>query len=382
MNQTKEDATVMIVLRKLRDIRREGGNWKQIDLTKIRKEAELYVLEHAPEENEIIEKNILEVDKKKKLLKDSQKKVKDHFEEEREKERERRRKEREMNEFRQMEAEWEEREKRKERDRSQEQDSQKSREEQDKEFKSAEHRFERERWIKKMKEIQRERRQDEQESEKETREQQKAIQFLEQLNQDDDPAPKNDEVLKPSNIDVSALSGTKITLASKSEKSKMNKQEAPKPSLFQESPEEDSDSQFAKKKRKLIPLEDSLFKEKEQQQASLKAKELIKTIPSDKKELFLFPINWETIESHAIIQNKIEPWLFQKIASIIGEEDKEIVSFVVDLLHEHPTANKLKEEMSTLLEEETDDFVLRIWRMLVFEFLCAREGIVLDTNGK
>ena len=217
-NEKKEDAIVFHVIKKLRELYKEGSYWKQVDVAQLRNNAAEQMSSNIQEESALIEKEI-EEEKQRRLRYQAEleNKNKEHFDEEREKERERRRKEREEREFRDREAEWEERERRKEKERQYEQEKAKlTRAEQDLEFKSVEAYFSRDRWQKKMRDIQRERKMDEEQSlkerERELQKQKEALDFLQKLNAAEEVATNPPEKSQASTVDVSTLSGTKISL--------------------------------------------------------------------------------------------------------------------------------------------------------------------------
>lgn len=52
----------------------------------------------------------------------------------------------------------------------------------------------------------------------------------------------------------------------------------------------------------------------------------------DREELFAFPINWQIVESHNIIQSKMRPWIVKKIIEYLGEEEKTLTEFILTKL--------------------------------------------------
>lgn len=56
------------------------------------------------------------------------------------------------------------------------------------------------------------------------------------------------------------------------------------------------------------------------------------TSRQDREELFAFPINWQIVESHGIIQSKMRPWIVKKIIEYLGEEEKTLTEFILTKL--------------------------------------------------
>ncbi len=52
----------------------------------------------------------------------------------------------------------------------------------------------------------------------------------------------------------------------------------------------------------------------------------------DREELFAFEINWQTVETHNIIQSKMRPWIVKKIIEYLGEEEKTLTEFILTKL--------------------------------------------------
>jgi len=146
------------------------------------------------------------------------------------------------------------------------------------------------------------------------------------------------------------------------------------------------DDENKDKKKKLIPLEyteaelkarDPNYKtaaERAEEAAAEKAKrvkakvaELVKTIPSGKDELFGVAVDWEMVKKANLIPEKLHPWVTKKIAEFLGEEEASMIQFVIGMLDSCTAAAEMIPKLAVILEDDAESFVIKMWRMLVFE---------------
>ena len=98
---------------------------------------------------------------------------------------------------------------------------------------------------------------------------------------------------------------------------------------------------------------------------------LIDKIPQDKQELFKYPIKWDVVKETKIVQNKMRPWVAKKMVEFLGEEEGTLVDFVCEKLPVlKPT--ELISQLQVVLEEESEVFVVKLYRMLIFEMIRAQ----------
>ena len=56
----------------------------------------------------------------------------------------------------------------------------------------------------------------------------------------------------------------------------------------------------------------------------------------------------------------------------LGEEEVELVDFIVGKMHAQASAAVILEELAKVLDDEADVFIVKLWRMLLFEILRAK----------
>lgn len=106
----------------------------------------------------------------------------------------------------------------------------------------------------------------------------------------------------------------------------------------------------------------------------LDAKQLIDTIPKTKDELFSYAINWGTYDKNGL-HERMRPWISKKITEFLGEEERTLVDYIVSSTQEHVTADEMLDRLQSILDDEAEMFVLKMWRMLIFEIKKLDTGL-------
>lgn len=106
----------------------------------------------------------------------------------------------------------------------------------------------------------------------------------------------------------------------------------------------------------------------------LDAKQLIDMIPRTKEELFAYEINWAIYDKHDL-HERMRPWISKKIIEFLGEEESTLVDYIVSCTKDHVQAEKMLELLQSILDVEAEMFVLKMWRMLIFEIKKVESGL-------
>ncbi|XWS68988.1 hypothetical protein CRYUN_Cryun04dG0141000 [Craigia yunnanensis] len=91
----------------------------------------------------------------------------------------------------------------------------------------------------------------------------------------------------------------------------------------------------------------------------LDAKQLIDMIPKTKEELFSYEVNWD----------------------VYDQEEKTLVDYIVSSTQEHVKASHMLVLLKPILDEEAEMFVLKMWRMLIFEIKKVETGLALRSRA-
>ena len=105
-------------------------------------------------------------------------------------------------------------------------------------------------------------------------------------------------------------------------------------------------------------------------------KQLYDKIPTKKSELFKYPINWEIINENAIIEKKLRPWVEKRIMDYLGSEEEAVINLIVKKVKKKCPPQEIEDKMETVLKNEAEDFVMKMWKILVFEQLKVTHGLI------
>lgn len=114
----------------------------------------------------------------------------------------------------------------------------------------------------------------------------------------------------------------------------------------------------------------------------LDAKQLIDMIPKTKEELFAYDINWAIYDKHEL-HERMRPWISKKITEFLGEEEASasLVDYIVSSTKHHVQASQMLELLQSILDDEAEMFVLKMWRMLIFEIKKVETGLSLKPRA-
>ncbi|KAL6969471.1 hypothetical protein U1Q18_029183 [Sarracenia purpurea var. burkii] len=115
-------------------------------------------------------------------------------------------------------------------------------------------------------------------------------------------------------------------------------------------------------------------------QKLLDAKQLIDLIPKTKEELFSYEINWAVYDKNEL-HDRMRPWISKKITEFLGEEETTLVDYIVSSTREHVKASEMLERLQSILDDEAEMFVLKMWRMLIFEIKKIETGLALRSKS-
>lgn len=86
------------------------------------------------------------------------------------------------------------------------------------------------------------------------------------------------------------------------------------------------------------------------------------------------------IEKHQV-HERMRPWISKKIMEFLGEEEATLVDFIVSNTQQHVQASQMLELLQSILDEEAEMFVLKMWRMLIFEIKRVEAGVPVKSKA-
>ncbi len=136
--------------------------------------------------------------------------------------------------------------------------------------------------------------------------------------------------------------------------------------------QDDDDSSTSKKKKlplpSLAPAVDKPRKEdhKSQEDRRKHVKSLIEKIPTDKKALFEYKIDWDMVDGQ-LMERRIRPWVNKKITEYIGEPEPTLTDFICSKVLAGSAPGAVLDDVQMVLDEEAEVFVVKMWRLLIYE---------------
>ena len=103
-------------------------------------------------------------------------------------------------------------------------------------------------------------------------------------------------------------------------------------------------------------------------------KHIYEKIPTKKTELFKFPINWEIIEKNNILEKRLRPWIVKKIKEYLGTDEENVINLIMKKVKKKSPPQEIEDKMETVLQDEAEDFVVKMWKILAFEQLKIESG--------
>lgn len=135
--------------------------------------------------------------------------------------------------------------------------------------------------------------------------------------------------------------------------------------------QDDDDTALSKKKKMapLPPMSTTTGSEKKKTSSEEKRKHiksLIDKIPTDKKQLFEYEIDWDLLDNQ-LMEKRIRPWVNKKIAEYIGEPEPTLTDFICSKVLAGSSPRSVLDDVQMVLDEEAEVFVVKMWRLLIYE---------------
>lgn len=123
--------------------------------------------------------------------------------------------------------------------------------------------------------------------------------------------------------------------------------------------------------KKLVPIQYS--KEEMVPGRSKSSKQAIKTsimakIPKSIHELEKYKVKWEYFDvAGKSVHNKILGWIGKKISEMMGENESSFCDFIFQELMSHRSPHELIQNLSEVLDEDTENFVIKLFGVVIYE---------------
>lgn len=136
--------------------------------------------------------------------------------------------------------------------------------------------------------------------------------------------------------------------------------------------EEKKDKEKADKEKKKNSDGDKENKSSEEKRKHIKS--LIDKIPTQKEQLFQYKLDASQIDN-TLMEKKIRPWINKKIIEYIGEPEPTLVDFICSKVLAGSAPQGVLDDVQMVLDEEAEVFVVKMWRLLIYELEAKRAGL-------
>ncbi|VDL86287.1 unnamed protein product [Nippostrongylus brasiliensis] len=110
-------------------------------------------------------------------------------------------------------------------------------------------------------------------------------------------------------------------------------------------------------------------------------KDLINNIPTTKEELFAHTIDWRYVD-RTLIEQRVRPWVAKKILEFLGEEEVALVNFVCEKVASKTSPDRILSDIAMILDEDAEVFVVKMWRLLIYESEAKKLGLVVPRSNQ
>ncbi|GBF89651.1 hypothetical protein Rsub_02369 [Raphidocelis subcapitata] len=92
---------------------------------------------------------------------------------------------------------------------------------------------------------------------------------------------------------------------------------------------------------------------------------VMSSIPATRDGIIAYPIKWAHYTPAAA--QKVTAWVGKKVTEMLGAEEPDFVDFIMELLATHSAPEEVEKEAGEVLDEEAAPFVLKLYRVVIYE---------------
>ena len=97
-------------------------------------------------------------------------------------------------------------------------------------------------------------------------------------------------------------------------------------------------------------------------------------IPASRSRLFDFRIEWKYL-TRPLLEGRIKQWVTKKIHEFVGDDEPELITFILTLIEKKDRPRKILDEIKQVLDKEAEGFVIKLWRLIIYETEARRVGL-------
>ncbi|KAL2020436.1 hypothetical protein VTK56DRAFT_8402 [Thermocarpiscus australiensis] len=139
----------------------------------------------------------------------------------------------------------------------------------------------------------------------------------------------------------------------------------------------DDEEQEQTTKRQLVPIKfepitDTKAMSEEDIQNAVRA--LAQEIPVDREGLWAWDVKWDYLEE-SVIREKLRPFVEKKVVEYLGVQEQFLVDMVEEHVRKHQKPAELVDTLGEALDEDAEDLVKKLWRMVIFFTESEKRGL-------
>lgn len=93
-------------------------------------------------------------------------------------------------------------------------------------------------------------------------------------------------------------------------------------------------------------------------------------------ELWEFHIDWDKLAKTTIFERNIRPWLEEMSIEYMGAVEEIFIGLVEKKLLSRSHPDKIIKILKKLLDNDSEEFVIRLWKKVVLEYMRLERGLV------
>ena len=93
-------------------------------------------------------------------------------------------------------------------------------------------------------------------------------------------------------------------------------------------------------------------------------------------DLWQFVIDWDKLSKSTVLERQIRPWLEEMSNEYIGGVEQKFIALVEKKLLSRSHPDKIIKIMKQLLDEDSEQFVIKLWKKLVLEYMKLQNGFI------
>ncbi|KAE9989285.1 hypothetical protein EG327_002903 [Venturia inaequalis] len=140
---------------------------------------------------------------------------------------------------------------------------------------------------------------------------------------------------------------------------------------------EDDENEDDTTHRTLIPIKfdhSAISANMTQEERDEAKRQLAKEIPNDKKGLWEWPIQWDSLDQ-TVVQDHLKPFIEKKVTEFLGIQEDELVQEIVKHVSKRTKPQNIVEDLEGPLDEEAETLVRKLWRMIIFFTESEKRGL-------